>query len=153
MSDWRKDIANAIADFAAVAELAGSPLQPGDVTVEFLDAPHRPPKRLPAGKMAVYGFWHGGEWLKVGKVGSKSQARYVSQHYGLGRALSSLPGSLIKDSRSSALPGFSPASAGDWVKAHTNRVNILLPSERGKRLLSLLEAFLHARLEPRYEGA
>ena len=41
---------------------------------------------------------------------------------------------------------------GEWIERETSRVNILLPSTRGKKLLSLLEIFLHVRLRPKYEG-
>ena len=43
-------------------------------------------------------------------------------------------------------------SLAAWIKRETSRVNILLPESRGRRLRLLLEAFLHTRLRPRYEG-
>ena len=57
MSGWRDAVDTAIAAFVAVAELAGDPISRADIVVEYLPAPHRPPTRLPAGKMAAYGFW------------------------------------------------------------------------------------------------
>lgn len=64
MSDWWADITNALDAFVTVAELAGSPIRRDELDVEFLEAPHKPPASLPAGKMAIYGFWGAGEWLK-----------------------------------------------------------------------------------------
>jgi len=122
-----------------------------DLAVEFLEAPHNPPSSLPDGKMAVYGFWYSGEWLKVGMAGSKSQARYTSQHYNPASAGSTLAASLAKDPRMSGAPGFSAAAPGEWIRSHTNRVNVLIPNEHGTLLLALLEAFMHVRLKPRYE--
>jgi len=102
--------------------------------------------------MAVYGFWNDGIWLKLGKAGPKSQARYTSQHYNKGNAQSTLAGSLTNDPQMRVVAGFDLQNPGAWIKVSTCRVNILLPSQRRKELLSLLEAFLHVRLRPRYEG-
>ena len=115
-------------------------------------APQRPPARLPVGRMAVYGFWGDGVWLKIGKAGPNSNARYTSQHYNPGSAQSTLAASLAGDSHMLTVAGFDPHTPGAWIKASAHRVNILLPSQRRKELLSLLEAFLHLRWKPRYEG-
>lgn len=152
MTAWRDDIDSAIAALLELAELAGDPISREDLLVEYLPAPHRPPTRLPAGKMAVYGFWGDGGWLKIGKVGPNSNARYTSQHYLAGSALSTLAGSLAKDPAMIGVTGFDPQAPGVWIKAATHRVNILLPAAREPALLSMLEAFLHLRLRPRYEG-
>lgn len=150
MSDWREDIVSALDAFVNVAELAGSPIRWEDFIVEFHEAPHKSPVSLPTGKMAIYGFWGAGEWLKIGKAGPNSQARYTSQHYNPASARSTLAASLARDPEMLRLPGFDPAKSGEWIKSHTHRVNILLSSWRGKRMLALLEAFLHIRLNPRY---
>jgi hypothetical protein len=152
MSDWRDELETALAKFLTVAELADDPIAKSDIAVEYLNAPHRPPGRLPVGMMAVYGFWGDGVWLKIGKVGPNSHARYTTQHYRAGSARSTLAGSLVADPRMRTVAGLDPVKAGDWIKANTHRVNILLPSSRDRALLSLLEAFLHLRLKPRYEG-
>lgn len=152
MTDWRDDVDEALTAFLAVAELAGDPVSRSDLELEYLAAPHRPPPRLPAGRMAVYGFWGDGAWLKIGKVGPRSNARYTGQHYHARGAISTLAGSLARDPRMLAVAGFDPQAPGAWVRAATHRVNILLPATRHPALLSLLEAFLHLRLRPRYEG-
>ncbi len=148
--DWRAEAEAAAEAFHTVAEIGGTPLGRGELMIEALPAPHRPPSRLPAGRMAVYGFWGDGQWLKVGKVGANSSARYTSQHYNTGSALSTLAGSLIK--APPADPLFTASSCRDWICASTSRVNWLLPADRPRELLSLLEAFLHLRLRPRFEG-
>jgi hypothetical protein len=152
MTGWRDEVEQALTDFEIVARLAGDPIFRAEIEVEYLDAPHRPPSRLPAGKMAVYGFWSDGDWLKVGKVGPNSNARYTSQHYNAESAMSTLAGSLVNDPRMRTVAGFEPLAPGVWIKAATHRVSILLPAHRERALLSLLEAFLHLRLRPRYEG-
>ena len=152
MNSWRDDIETGITAFLTVAELAGDPIARADLVIEYLAAPHRAPTRLPAGKMAVYGFWGDGSWLKIGKVGPNSNARYTSQHYNLGSAQSTLAGSLVNDSHMLAVAEFDPNASGVWIKAAAHRVNILMPASRQPGLLALLEAFLHLRVRPRYEG-
>lgn len=152
MGDWREEMQSALEAFAAVAKLAGCTITPGEMTVEWLPAPHRPPSRLPIGKMAVYAFWGDGCWLKIGKVGPQSNARYTSQHYSPSSAQSTLAGSLVGDKQMEKAEGFDPEKSGAWIKAHTSRVNVLLPADQPRELVSLLEAFLHLRLRPRYEG-
>lgn len=139
-------------DFLAVAELAHMPITRGQLTVESLPAPHRPPSRLPAGRMAVYVFAYGDTTLKVGKAGSNSQARYISQHYNAGSAPSTLATSLIKRGAEIGIPDLSNESVSEWIKTHTDRINFVLESEAGIDSLSLLEAFLHCRLKPVFEG-
>jgi len=145
------DISNAIEDFIRVAELANEELMPDDFKTEYLEAPHRQPSSLPNGKMAIYGFWYDGEWLKIGMVGPKSNARYTSQHYNHNSSRSTLAKSILNDNN--MLDGeVQPENIKDWIKNKTNRVNILLDSEHHVlMLLALLEAFLILRLKPRYE--
>jgi hypothetical protein len=151
MNDWRKDMESALEAFLTVAELAGEPVSPDELQVEYCAAPHKPPPSLPVGKMAVYAFWSNGEWLKIGQAGAKSAARYTSQHYNLNSSMSNLSKSLSNDVGMKEVFGFDSQNPGQWVRASACRVNILMPSNRRKELLSLLEAFLHARLKPRYE--
>ena len=148
---WKTDIEAALTDFSSVAKLATREDFTVPIEVEFLPAPHRP-SGLPAGKMAVYAFFGGGGWLKIGKVGPNSDARFRSQHYAPGRARSSLAGSLLMDDSFATENAIEANSCGDWIKSNTHRCNIYLPASSEKSLLSLLEAFLHHRLKPRYEG-
>ena len=154
--DWREDIRSALRDFEVVSDLAGIKIVVGDQwDIEWLCAPHRRPK-LPQGKQAVYGFYYHEGWLKIGRAGPNSQARYTSQHY-IGGAGSTLFKSLRGDDdfRSIVDIGLEKEAKQDWaawIERNTHRVNILLPARCDPRLVSLLEAFLHVRLWPRYEG-
>ena len=94
---WQNEVEAAWAAFENVAKLAGEPISKDEVEIEFLPAPHQPP-RLPKGKTAVYGFWGNGVWLKVGQVGEKGGPRYTSHHYRL-TARSTLSKSLANGSR------------------------------------------------------
>jgi len=152
MNDWRKEIETALIAFVTVSQLANDPVQLGDLEVEFLDAPHVSPAKLPSRKMAIYGFWWNGTWLKIGKAGPNSNARYTYQHYDAMSAQSTLAGSLANDLQMNKVIGFDKQNPGEWIKASTCRVNILIAKYRRRELLSLLEAFLHVRLHPRYEG-
>jgi hypothetical protein len=152
MNNWRSEIEAALADFLTVTALAGHSLAAHDLEREYLPAPHRAPSRLPVGKMAVYCFWNSGLWLKVGKAGPNSQPRYTSQHYNPASASSTLAASLMRDTRMKSVDGFNNAVPGDWIKSSCCRVNVLVPACAGPGLLSLLEAFLHVRLKPLYEG-
>lgn len=151
MSDWKSMIGEAVKDFQTVTELARSPLCSDDFQIEFLECPHKPPSCLPSGKMAVYGFWHDVEWLKIGLAGPNSNARYTSQHYNPNSAQSTLSGSLCRDPRTANCAGFDVAAPGNWIKSHCCRANILLDCKHGPLVLAMLEAFLHLRLTPRYE--
>jgi hypothetical protein len=122
MSDWKTDIINAMAAFEQVTELAGMPIRQDQWEIEFREAPHCPPPILPAGMKAIYGFWGAGVWLKIGMAGTKSQARYTSQHYNKGSAPSTLAASLANDPRMSDLVEFDQDSPGAWIKTRCNRV-------------------------------
>lgn len=152
MSAWRNEMESALVAFVTVAELAGESVQLSDLTVEFLDAPHKPPTHLPEGKMAIYAFWWNDAWLKIGQAGPKSEARYTSHHYNPNSSNSNLAKSLINDLQMLGVDGFDAKNPGQWIKASTCRVNILISFHKRRELLSLLEAFLHTRLRPRYEG-
>jgi hypothetical protein len=138
--------------FVTVAQLAGVQLVVGDLRIEELPAPHVPPRRLPAGTMAIYVFNYRAEVLKVGKVGPKSQARYTSQHYNPGSANSTLAASIIADAEHLGLTLAETDKVGDWIRGNVDRVNIVLPSHLSVLVLTLLESFLICSLRPRYEG-
>ncbi len=82
--------------------------------------------------MAVYIFRKDGEnaeYLKIGKAGSRSNARFNSQHYGPNRAKSSLAGCLLND------PGMVPYhldsnNVGNWIRQNIHRIDILIDQKR-----------------------
>ncbi len=102
--------------------------------------------------MAVYVFAQGPEVLKVGKVGAKSQARYTSQHYNPGSAMSTLAASILAESERNGLTEADLPRVGQWIRENVDRVNFLMDEKLGVRVLTLLEVFLQCRLTPRYEG-
>jgi hypothetical protein len=148
---WDQEIHDACVHFVAVAALSGQPLTLADISIELREAPHRAPMALPKGKMAVYGFWGDGVWLKIGMVGPNSNARYTYQHY-TGKALSSLYGQLTQDAAMQKNAAFTNLGPKNWILTHCHRANLLLDTRHGRPMRVLLEAFLHARLKPRYEG-
>lgn len=141
-----------IDDFIKVAALAGGNLSLQDFTLDFLEAPHKQPRNLPPGKMAVYIFFLGNQCLKVGKVGSHSTARYTSQHYNPKSSSSNLAKSILRQKTLLKLLDIDELSVGDWIRTSTKRINILLPDTVGMPVLGLLESFLQCRLNPLFEG-
>ena len=144
-------IRDLVLDFLEAARLAQMPICPKDLFTELLEAPHKP-NSLPPGHMAVYSFFWKGQCLKVGKVGSNSNARYLSQHYNPKSSMSNLAASLLKASQEMGLQDLDEHNVGDWIRERTDRVNFILPSKVGVPVLNLLEAFLQCRLNPRFEG-
>lgn len=141
-----------VEDFHHVASIARVALPEGSLLVEPQLAPHRPPAALPKGKSAVYVFFWGDQCLKVGKVGPKSQARYTSQHYSPASSNSNLAKSILSARDELGLTDVTEASVSDWIKANTDRYNFLLDVSLRIDVLTLLEAFLQCRLQPRFEG-
>ncbi len=142
-----------VSDFLKVAQISGIDVGQDDLQVEFLQAPHTPPKRLPKGHMAVYVFAQDNLCLKVGKVNIKSQARYTYHHYGTKRARSSLALSILRHSNEFGILTPSDENIRNWILTNTSRLNFLLHENKGPLALNLLEAFLQCRLTPRFEGA
>ena len=113
--------------------------------------PHERPGPL-KGRGAVYSFFwpERGEFLKIGKAGSGAEQRYRWQHYN-GKADSTLHGSLLKHCMALGVP-CSAEALESWMYANLARADILLAPGYDEFVLSLLEAFLHLRWRPRYEG-
>jgi hypothetical protein len=152
MPEIERLIAETIADFREVASLARADFVIDQIIIEITPRPHRAPASLPIGRMAVYAIFLNGQALEVGKVGPKSAARYTSQHYNPGSAQSTLARSVLASPERVGAVGLDSKAAGDWIKNHTDRANLLLPVPLGGPVLSLLEAFLHVRWKPVFEG-
>ena len=137
-------------DLCKAAAIAGFLLDVDMLKIETLEAGdnHVPP-RLRDGKAAVYIFVSSGECLKVGKVNSKSRARYQSQHYSSKSSRSNLARSLLGDEGFRSLIGSD--ECGEWIRRNTTRYNILIPEELGKEFLHFAEAFFILRLQPKFE--
>lgn len=141
-----------IQDFLWVSTLAKVPISEEEISYLDLPAPHKPPKTLPKGKTAVYVFFWKDLCLKVGKVGPKSQARYVSQHYNPESSRSNLAKSLLEAKDSLGLPHLSPSTIGTWIKHNVDRLDFLIDEAHGVPVLNLFESFLQCRLKPEFEG-
>lgn len=134
-----------------------------EVRIESLGAPHTP-VQLPSGWQGIYCFRFGPAWLKVGKAGPKSGARWTSQHYNPGSAMSTLAYSLLKyahlaDREDPRLPhlrallaAVGPDEIGAWMKRHTDRTNIIIRADLGSDALAQLEGIAHRILNPVFEG-
>jgi hypothetical protein len=142
---------SALADFAEYARGAAIECDVAKIAIDMLLRPHRP-SGLPSGRMAVYCFFLNGQALKIGIAGPNSDARYRSQHYNPNSAQSTLARSLLNNPAKAAISPLRSNFVGDWIKSNTDRVNFLVPASFEKRVLSQLEAFLHARWRPIYEG-
>jgi len=141
----------ALRDFANVSALTGAECDVDRAKIEALNKPHKP-SGLPTGRMAVYCFFFNGQALKIGIAGPNSDARYRSQHYNPNSAGSNLAKSILAYPSKIGIAPLHISFVGNWIKEHTDRINILLPSSYGKPMLSMLETFLHARWKPAYEG-
>ena len=111
----------------SLADLAGIQIACQEIVIEIHDAPHTPPRSLPTGKIAAYLFFFNDKCLKVGKVGPKSTARYTSQHYDSQSSKSNLAKSILKSPNSIGIGPVEPVRVGEWIKDHTDRINILFP--------------------------
>src|SRR5438094_274843 len=124
-----------VREFAAWAESQGLGRARAELRVERLESPHAPTS-LPPGWQGVYSFqYQKAAWLKVGKAGPKSGARWTSQHYHPGRAQSTLAFSLLRYGHFSevnfeAVPDLRAElqtvgtdELGDWIKKNTARTN------------------------------
>ncbi|MDD2235020.1 MAG: hypothetical protein PHZ11_07720 [Desulfitobacteriaceae bacterium] len=119
---------------------------------EILDRglPHTQPTGLPTGKMAVYMFLFNEEFLKIGKANYRSNARFCNHHYGLS-APSTLAKSLLADNKMINL-SITPSNVKDWIKTNCRRIDIIIDADLGVFALDLIEAIMHYKFEPRYEG-
>lgn len=141
-------VTEALADFREVSQLAGLDDQGYDLKAQHL-VPHNP-RLLPADTMQVYVFAFRYQVLKVGRTTHNARSRY--QHYGLNRSASSLANSLLFHGHEFGMGAADLPRLKEWICANIDRVNVDLPRSLGLAYLNLLEAFLIARLQPRFEG-
>ena len=128
----------------------GKPILKDKYEVVDRGLPHIPPTRLPDGKMAIYMFLLGDEFLKIGKANYRSNARFCSQHYGL-NAPSTLAKSLLSDSEMNYL-NITSSNIKNWIKTNCQRIDIIVDADLGVFALELIEGIMHYKYEPRYEG-
>ncbi len=133
-----------------ITDILEKPIAPNQYMIIDRGVPHNP-ENLPKDKMGVYTFIFKDEFLKIGKAGPRSNARFQSQHYNAGSAKSTLAASLINDKNMSDY-AITEENAGDWIKANTRRIDIIFDKKVGIFALELIEAALHYKYKPRYEG-
>lgn len=133
-----------------VTQAVGKPIEENKYEIVDRGLPHKP-KTLPAGKMGIYTFSYNDRFLKIGKAASKSSARFLSQHYNPKSANSTLAASILRDYEMLEL-GINEANVGDWIKENCRRIDVLITEELGVFTLDLIEAVLHYKYEPKYEG-
>jgi hypothetical protein len=140
-----------VASFRKVAALAGVLLPEDAIEISHWGTQHIV-KPLSKDNMAIYVFVLNGRCLKVGKVGSKSQARYISHHYNPLSSKSNLAKSILEHRDDSNFSGVTEENVGEWIKKNVDRVNFILNKEAGISTLNLFESFLQCRLNPLFEG-
>lgn len=133
-----------------VTKVLGNQLKPDQYQIIDRGVPHQP-RNLPVNMMGVYTFWYGTTCLKIGKAGPNSNARFLSQHYHPGSARSTLAASILYDNQRKEM-GINADTVGAWIKSNCRRIDILLDANLGIFSLELIEAVLHYKYEPVYEG-
>ena len=123
-------------------------LSEDDYFIEDMGCPHNQPKKMPNGYAAIYIFIYRDEFLKIGKANEKSNARFVSQHYGFS-APSTLAKSICSDEEFVSL-GVNQENVKMWMMENLHRINIYVKSN--KATTELVEAVLHYAFRPRFEG-
>ncbi len=122
--------------------------------IDDLGLPHKP-KPLPKGKTAVYMFYCPKEksFLKIGRVGIKSNARFSYQHYNPAYSKSNLASSILNDDKMKMNFKLTNENIGGWIKENCRRINVLFDGKETNPFASeLVEACLHYKYNPRYEG-
>ena len=131
----------------------GHPLPRKSYYIDDAGCPHKQPS-LPKGYAAIYIFTYESgtryEYLKIGKANANSAARFTSQHYGFS-APSTLAQSICGDNEFRQM-GISQENIKEWMLNNLHRINIFISIEQGKAATELVEAILHYRFRPRYEG-
>ena len=137
------------ADLIESIKLTGTRINPEQICILDCGCPHEI-TTLPKGKMAVYSFFHGNECLKIGKAGPNSNARFNSQHYNPNNSKSNLANSILTNK----FPVKTTSNEiGNWIKNNTQRINFLLDDKLGIFVLNFVEAFLHLKFKPKFEGS
>ena len=146
------DPAVAVPEYIArITAILGKPINKNDIIVIDRKVPHEKPKHLTPGKMAVYTFLYGDEFLKIGIVGENSNARYTSQHYNPKSAQSTLAQSILSDPDMAHLY-ITEDNVGAWIQNNCRRIDFELPGDLSIFARDLIEKILHYKYEPKYEG-
>lgn len=101
--------------------------------------------------MGIYTFIYQDHFLKIGKAGPSSDARFRSQHYNPLTSQSNLAKSILSDNELASLH-ISIVTVGEWIKQNTRRVDLFIDASLGIFVLNFFEAYLHLLYQPKYEG-
>lgn len=146
-----RDTMNYIED---ITRKLGNTLSSKSYYIEDAGCPHKQ-SSLPKGYEAVYIFAYSSktkyEFLKIGKANANSNARFTSQHYGFS-APSTLAKSICKDDEFRQM-GITRENVKEWMLNNLYRINIFISADQGKAATELVEAVLHYKFRPRYEGS
>lgn len=144
------EIIKIMQDVESLSSLLGYPIDSSDYFIEDLGCPHEP-SNLKSGYGAVYMFFYNSQALKIGKANANTRNRFKYQHYGF-KAPSTLAKSVCADEQFKAL-GVNQENVRDWLKNNTRRINIQITGKDIEAVTELVEAILHYKFRPRYEGA
>jgi len=142
-------------DLCNAALLAGFNVNPNDLALLQWDAGNQThiPCALPVNTAAVYIFKWNNIYLKVGKAGPNSNARYQSQHYSVNANGSTLAKSLQNEPEFHAMVGaINDTIWGEWIKENTIRFNVLIPRDLGEKFVHFAEAFFILKCNPMFEN-
>ena len=123
---------------------------------------HRP-SSLSSNQKGIYVFLNANFCFKVGKAGSKSQARWNSHHYNLdGTTPSTFPKSIIKDlkrfkhffpnHKHNEIESLNAENMREWIQNNVSRMEFIISVNETDFALNFLEALIQFRLKPEYEG-
>lgn len=147
------DIRDTMKYIEEITRKLGYAISPEAYYIEDAGCPHKQ-SSLPKGYAAIYIFAYETEmkyeYLKIGKANAKSVARFTSQHYGFS-AGSTLAKSICNDDEFCQM-GINQANIKEWMLNNLYRINVFIRAEQGKAITELIEAILHYRFRPRYEG-
>lgn len=134
----------------SITNALGKPLDRGSYEVKDRGVPHIP-ERLRINKRAVYMFCYNGIFLKIGKVNPLSKNRYYEHHYRYNGANSTLAKSIIDD-ENVKIDNVNEKNIGEWIKSNCQRIDIIIDDQIDIFTLNLIEAALHFKYKPIYEG-
>lgn len=143
MEDIKEKLVNVI-------KMTGLNINNDQLHIKDLGIPHKP-TGLPKGKMGIYAFSYNNRFLKIGKVGQNSNARFQSQHYKPNSSQSNLAKSILNDAMFDS-KNLNEDNVGDWIQNNVRRIDFIIDASLGIFVLNLIESFLHCYYEPVYEG-
>ena len=141
-----------------VSESLITPFDINKIIIEDRGCPHTHPE-WKKGMKAIYTFNFQGVFLKIGKVGAKSQSRFIYKHYKRDskNTNSSLAKSILEDNSVESISHIfklNDTNVGAWILNNCQRIDIWMPDDEEFDLFTqnLIEAVLHYTYQPIYEG-